>query len=598
MRKVLVLIKDYIETLKYCFSLAWKSSAYYTICRLVAKIIIPLDVLFATFIAKYITNELIITVNENNGFTNGLLIATFLLLLSSIFALLSNQLMTYSTTIHNDILTKDIEMLIINKSLASDLEMFDNPEYYNKFTLSQRDSQALSSIIWTLIDFTSQIFIVLSIVAVFCGVNAFYGFLIVGAAIPAAISMRKYTKVIYGISVEQVNDERKKHYYSLVSTNRDFAQTIRLYNLSDFIKKRYMSLWTSMFLAKKRVIKRKTVFIGFFQFIPEILIVIITINIISDIVNSNLTVGDYALLTGLLTQLYDAVMGAVNSAMSIYDNKLKIDNILSFKDIPQRIKNGTEILENIETIEFKDVYFKYPQTSQDIFTGLSFKINKGEKVALVGVNGAGKSTLLKLLLRFYDVDNGSILINGTNIKRYDLLSLRSNFDTYFQNSVNFAFTIRDNIVLNNRTDHPVSDEEIIKSIERVHGGDVLKMASLGLDTYLSKAFDDDGIELSGGQHQKIALSRVLYNNRKVLLLDEPSSSLDPEAENDFFVTIEKYCLKNTVIFTSHRFTNLSLADWILVLEDGKILESGSKETLLELNGRFAQLYKLQKEKYG
>lgn len=598
MRKVLVLIKDYIETLKYCFSLAWKSSAYYTICRLVAKIIIPLDVLFATFIAKYITNELIITVNENNGFTNGLLIATFLLLLSSIFALLSNQLMTYSTTIHNDILTKDIEMLIINKSLASDLEMFDNPEYYNKFTLSQRDSQALSSIIWTLIDFTSQIFIVLSIVAVFCGVNAFYGFLIVGAAIPAAISMRKYTKVIYGISVEQVNDERKKHYYSLVSTNRDFAQTIRLYNLSDFIKKRYMSLWTSMFLAKKRVIKRKTVFIGFFQFIPEILIVIITINIISDIVNSNLTVGDYALLTGLLTQLYDAVMGAVNSAMSIYDNKLKIDNILSFKDIPQRIKNGTEILENIETIEFKDVYFKYPQTSQDIFTGLSFKINKGDKVALVGVNGAGKSTLLKLLLRFYDVDNGSILINGTNIKRYDLLSLRSNFDTYFQNSVNFAFTIRDNIVLNNRTDHPVSDEEIIKSIERVHGGDVLKMASLGLDTYLSKAFDDDGIELSGGQHQKIALSRVLYNNRKVLLLDEPSSSLDPEAENDFFVTIEKYCLKNTVIFTSHRFTNLSLADWILVLEDGKILESGSKETLLELNGRFAQLYKLQKEKYG
>ena len=598
MRKVLVLIKDYIETLKYCFSLAWKSSAYYTICRLVAKIIIPLDVLFATFIAKYITNELIITVNENNGFTNGLLIATFLLLLSSIFALLSNQLMTYSTTIHNDILTKDIEMLIINKSLASDLEMFDNPEYYNKFTLSQRDSQALSSIIWTLIDFTSQIFIVLSIVAVFCGVNAFYGFLIVGAAIPAAISMRKYTKVIYGISVEQVNDERKKHYYSLVSTNRDFAQTIRLYNLSDFIKKRYMSLWTSMFLAKKRVIKRKTIFIGFFQFIPEILIVIITINIISDIVNSNLTVGDYALLTGLLTQLYDAVMGAVNSAMSIYDNKLKIDNILSFKDIPQRIKNGTEILENIETIEFKDVYFKYPQTSQDIFTGLSFKINKGEKVALVGVNGAGKSTLLKLLLRFYDVDNGSILINGTNIKRYDLLSLRSNFDTYFQNSVNFAFTIRDNIVLNNRTDHPVSDEEIIKSIERVHGGDVLKMASLGLDTYLSKAIDDDGIELSGGQHQKIALSRVLYNNRKVLLLDEPSSSLDPEAENDFFVTIEKYCLKNTVIFTSHRFTNLSLADWILVLEDGKILESGSKETLLELNGRFAQLYKLQKEKYG
>lgn len=598
MRKVLVLIKDYIETLKYCFSLAWKSSAYYTICRLVAKIIIPLDVLFATFIAKYITNELIITVNENNGFTNGLLIATFLLLLSSIFALLSNQLMTYSTTIHNDILTKDIEMLIINKSLASDLEMFDNPEYYNKFTLSQRDSQALSSIIWTLIDFTSQIFIVLSIVAVFCGVNAFYGFLIVGAAIPAALSMRKYTKVIYGISVEQVNDERKKHYYSLVSTNRDFAQTIRLYNLSDFIKKRYMSLWTSMFLAKKRVIKRKTVFIGFFQFIPEILIVIITINIISDIVNSNLTVGDYALLTGLLTQLYDAVMGAVNSAMSIYDNKLKIDNILSFKDIPQRIKNGTEILENIETIEFKDVYFKYPQTSQDIFTGLSFKINKGEKVALVGVNGAGKSTLLKLLLRFYDVNNGSILINGTNIKRYDLLSLRSNFDTYFQNSVNFAFTIRDNIVLNNRTDHPVSDEEIIKSIERVHGGDVLKMASLGLDTYLSKAFDDDGIELSGGQHQKIALSRVLYNNRKVLLLDEPSSSLDPEAENDFFVTIEKYCLKNTVIFTSHRFTNLSLADWILVLEDGKILESGSKETLLELNGRFAQLYKLQKEKYG
>ncbi len=188
-------------------------------------------------------------------------------------------------------------------------------------------------------------------------------------------------------------------------------------------------------------------------------------------------------------------------------------------------------------------------------------------------------------------------MNGYNIKEFSISSLRKCFDCYFQNSPNFGFTLRDNVTIG---DDPYNskDDEVIDAVKAAQAIDILHKAPQGLDTYLTRMFSDDGMELSDGQHQKIALARTFYNDRTIILLDEPSSSLDPKAESKLFETIKKLCTKKTVFFTSHRLSNINLADRILVLAEGKIVENGTKEELLKLGQCFSELYQYQAEKFN
>lgn len=589
-------IFNFQNILKYCFQIAWSSSPFYTIGRLITKLVIPIVAIINSFLAKEATNLLLQHSDNVSYLKEKLLLLALLFLISNGLSVLCSQLSTYFTTIHEDILNKDIDIKIMNISLAADLEMYDNPYYYDKLSITQRNAKSISSILWSTMDFFSQLISALISLVIISKSNALFGIVLIAGAIPAAISSRSYTKALYGLSVSQMTNERKKQYYSFISSYKEYAQMVRLYNLKDFIVNRYLKLWKSMYFVRKGLIKGKTILIGFLQFIPEFLIAAITLNVFFAIVDGKLSVGDYALYSGLLAQLLQGIMGAINNAMTIYDSKLKIETIQSFENTPKHIFNsGTKQIEAIKSIEFCNVYFRYPKSQNYVLNNLSFKIVENEKVALVGLNGSGKSTIIKLLLRFYDTTDGQVMVNDIDIKEYNINSLRKCFDAYFQNSLNFAFSIKDNIYLN--TQHQKNDENIKHALCCSKAEDILKIANDGLDTYLTRMFDDNGIEISGGQHQKIALSRVFYNNRKFLLLDEPSSSLDPEAENTLFESIEKLCENSTVLFTSHRFTNLYLATKIIVLENGKVIEEGTKESLLKQHGRFYELYQLQAQKF-
>ena len=200
------------------------------------------------------------------------------------------------------------------------------------------------------------------------------------------------------------------------------------------------------------------------------------------------------------------------------------------------------------------------------------------------------------MLRLYDVDSGAIEINGINIKEYSIQKLRRNFSVYFQNANNFYFTVRDNISIADR-DQNADDEMIIQAIADSGAKEVLEKAPKGLDTMLSRLFDNEGLELSVGQQQRFALARTFYRQHSMLILDEPTSSLDPRAEHDLFKTLDKLTDGKTVLFISHRLTNVNLADRIIVMEKGRIIEDGTKADLLAHKGRFAELYRYQQERY-
>jgi len=302
----------------------------------------------------------------------------------------------------------------------------------------------------------------------------------------------------------------------------------------------------------------------------------------------------------LLAQLLGAVFMLTYSVMRLYEDRLKIQNVQQFSRFANTVQNNgkrTLAIGEPVGIEFRRVSFRYPDTDALVLDGISFAIAPGEKLCIIGLNGAGKSTIMKLLLRFYDADAGEILINGHPIHEYELTNLRGAFSSFFQHVVQYAFTLRENVIL---SDLAQSDAQagLMRALEQADALDLLDDLPQGVDSHVTKEFAADGAELSGGQYQKLALARTFYRRCAVMLLDEPSAALDPEAEHRVFAYLEEFCKDKTTVFTSHRLSNVYLADTIVLLEGGKITEQGTHRALMAQNGRYAALYRLQAEKYA
>ena len=258
--------------------------------------------------------------------------------------------------------------------------------------------------------------------------------------------------------------------------------------------------------------------------------------------------------------------------------------------------DGTRIPGENPEIVFRDVSFRYPEADRPVLEHCSFTIHPGECVGLVGLNGSGKSTIVKLLCRFYDTSDGEILIDGVNIREYQLDKLRALFGTLFQETVAYSFTLRENIALSD-LDGIEDAERIGKACIQSGVTDFTADWEKGIDENMTRRFAEDGKELSGGQWQRVALARAFFRNSPVILLDEPSAALDPVAEHQIFEDFKQISKGKSTILISHRLSSIRLADKILVLENGRILEEGGHDALLAKGGRYAYLFGLQASKY-
>jgi ATP-binding cassette, subfamily B, bacterial len=298
----------------------------------------------------------------------------------------------------------------------------------------------------------------------------------------------------------------------------------------------------------------------------------------------------------------------LNGISSTYENTLYVNTLFDFLEYQPRIvspPNPQPVAPPIEAegldIEFRDVSFTYPgkdAETQAALKHVSFTIHTGEAIALVGRNGAGKTTLVKLLTRLYEPDEGEILIGGRNIKEYDLKELRAQVGVIFQDYVNYYMTAQENIGVG-RVDKIESRELVISAARKSGASAVIEKLPQGYDTMLGRWFKDlkDSTQLSGGEWQKIALARAFMRDARILVLDEPTSALDAQAEYEVFTKFRELTKGKTAVFISHRFSTVRLADRIYVIENGSIIESGSHQELITLDGRYAQLFNLQAEAY-
>lgn len=490
-----------------------------------------------------------------------------------------------------------IQTLFYKKATELDLAKYDDPAYYSDFILAiENSSNSLRYILSMVKGYIGEIVSFITISAVILTIDPIC-LLIVLVFVVAFIPLGRYTGNLQIKRREEMTEKhRKGDYFARVFYLPDYAGEIRTSGIFSLLRKRFNESADEVVDAQRRYAKKLDIlfFIQDFsiQSIGFVLVLGLYIGY-QTIVTGNMSSGDFvATFNGALLIGSSILYLTVYSIRNFTEYSKMIDKCRQFLAEKRNIADGEHVAHcgSPETITVDNITFSYEGNDKDSLDGISFEIKPYEKIALVGYNGAGKTTLTNLLLRLYDVKTGCIKIGGRDIREETVASHRYRFSAVFQDFQIFSASVGENVALSKNYD----EERVRKALDAVGFSKELPQ---GLDTILLREFDEDGLMLSGGEQQKIAIARAFYKDCPYIILDEPSANLDPISEYELNHAMMTQATDKTVIFISHRLSTTRHADRILMMENGKIIESGSHDELMALNGKYAEMFSLQAEKY-
>ncbi len=421
-------------------------------------------------------------------------------------------------------------------------------------------------------------------------------FLIINVLISYALTMR-VKKYEYSQKEKAADKDRRTFY--VFDTMYDFAygKDIRIYDLKNILIDKFKKFRGERIDISNDVQEKQLKV----KIVDVILLVIrecvVYGYLIYNVLFTGMGIGDFTMYFSTINGFGDWMKGILDDLAYIKAQNMYLDDMREFLEIKSEDKEKTRDIpiDSSYEIEFKNVSFKYPKTDKYIYKNLSLKIKKGQRLAIVGINGAGKTTFVKLLCRLYEPTSGEILINGVNIKDFSKEEYYKILSVVFQDIKTFAFTVAENVSLENLED--VDREKVLHCIEKAGVGDKINSLQKGIDTSLLKILDGEGVELSGGENQKLALARALYKNGKIVILDEPTSALDAVAEYNIYKGFDELIGDKTAIYISHRLASTKFCDVIAFFENGEIVEYGTHEELLKKNGKYSDMFNIQAQYY-
>ena len=581
-------IVSFLKSVKYCLTLSLAASFYLTILRVILLIlssILPYALLSAN---KMLLDELTYLSLSLKSIVYLIIITVFIVLLQKTI----QQLISYIEKIHTSKLQYSIISNILRSIFRINIDFFDTPDYLDVLQEITKDSSVLYNVIWNIFYAINSIISFVIAFAMIASYKFSFAIILSISAIPIAILTQYFSKEAYSQQSRNAPYERQQSYIYSLAHSKANACEFRLFSLTDFFLEKYKRAWKICYDNNKKLDSKKFRFILPALLLPDIISFFLILAVVYEIFQGKKTVGDFSLYNGLFTSLISATSFTISQIYSVYEDKLKIDTISSFqKKSINSVQDGKKVLSNITSIKFVNVSFRYPHTKKYVLKNINIEVNSGEKICLIGLNGAGKSTIIKLLLGFYQPTAGEILINSININEYSRASLRTHFSVLFQNYASYALTLRDNITLSTIASNiQKTDDQIIQTLQDIGMLDLLNKMANGLDTNITKLFDKEGYEPSGGENQKISLARIFNRNAQVIILDEPNSALDPESEYKLFQSLNNLSPDKILFFTTHHLTNCSCATKILVIDNGTIVEQGSHDLLLQKRGEYAKLY--------
>lgn len=493
-----------------------------------------------------------------------------------------------------------LNKIVFEKISKLDMYYFENDKFRNllekvKENLGYRPQRVVDNLLFS---FQSLLQLLIAFFAL-VNLNWIFMILILLVSIPEFIVEAYRSKTAWGIWDAESPLRKRFGYLSHLLQHHKEIKEIKLFSLADKFLNEAHKLQLDFYNNNKAIVIKTFYSETVFNFLSTLVFVGIEVFIILQALAKRVTVGDIAFYTGVVSNFQNGFGGLLRNASEVFDSSLYVKSIFEILEAEPVVKikeNASTLhLKKSPLIEFKDVSFAYPDTKESILKDFSLNLNPGEKIAFVGENGAGKSTIIKLLARFYDVDSGEILINGINIKDLDLESWYKYLGVLLQDFNKYEDPVRENIYYG-KVSEELNLKEIIEASTSAGAHRMITKFEKGYEQMLGRMFEE-GVELSGGQWQKIALARAFFRNAPVLVLDEPTASIDAKSESEIFNKVEKLSKDKTVIIISHRFSTVRNADKIYVIDGGKIVESGSHGDLMKLEGQYATLFKLQAKGY-
>jgi len=498
-----------------------------------------------------------------------------------------------------DLLSNKTSMMLISHAAELDLPQFEDSSLYDKLERARRQTTSrvrlMSQLLSQLQDIITMVFLAAGLIFF----NPWLIILLVLAVIPSFISETYFNRRGYSLARSWTPERRELDYLRFIGASDQTVKEVKIFGLSPFLQERFKTVSDKYYEANRKLAMKRAGWGVVLNSLGDGGYYVAYVVIVLQTVTGAFTLGDLTFLAGSFRRLRALLRGILSRFSTIAESALYLQDLFDFLELEPKIispENPRPLPGEIkEGFVFENVSFKYPHSERYAVQNLSFTLHAGEKLALVGENGAGKTTLVKLLARLYDPTGGRILLDGYDLKEYDIKALRKFIGVIFQDYVKFQMTVSDNIAIGN-----ISLREelaLIKQAAKLSMADtVIAKLPGGYDQMLGRRFAR-GVELSGGEWQKVALGRAYMREAQLLILDEPTAALDARAEYEVFQRFAELTQGKTAVLISHRFSTVRMADRILVLENGKMLEIGSHEELLEKQGTYAELFQLQAEGY-
>ena len=520
------------------------------------------------------------------------------LLVNMVFNRLDNTLIR----IAGEMVSNHIKLKIMGKAREVDLASFDSPDFYAKMENANREAGTRPiQVLRSTFSIISAVISIISFLIVIIAVGLVPVLLVVIVSIPATIINFVYRKKNHQYVFKSSKDRRQMNYYSDVIVNKDLVKEVRMLGLTDTFIGRYKEVFMKYFGGLKKLILQEFFWNLGAAILSTAVNCVLFVYIARGVFTGDYQIGDYSLYTGALNSIASGISTLITTTASIYEGTLFINNMIAFMkeephivsslDKPRPVNRGKG-----HTIVFEDVSFRYPGTERNVINHVNLTIHPGETIVMVGLNGAGKTTLIKLLTRLYDPTEGRILFDGYDIKEYDPKELYSIFGIVFQDYGKYAVSVRDNIRFG-EIDMETNEQRVYDAAEQSNASAFIDALPDKFDTPLMRYFEDNGIELSIGQWQKLAIARAFYADSDILILDEPTASLDPIAEQEIFNQFDELRADKASIFVSHRLSSATTADTIIVLKDGALIEYGSHAELMAKKGEYYTLFYTQAKRY-
>ena len=610
------LVSGFISRLVYTIKMVWNTGHWILVSMVVIAVLTGIMPIIGSLISKEILNELqnVISGRIVADATGVSFAAVFwgsmvmsLLIFFFIYKIVNQLVIRINiavTRIAGEKVVRYVKLQIMEKAKTVDVASFDIPEFYEKLENANREAGMRPiNVLSSTFDAISHLISIISYIVILATAPGMWwaAVIMMLVSVPTAVINFIYKRKGFMYMRRRSKDRRQMNYYSDTMVNKDMVKEIRIFNLGDTFIEKYKSVFEGYYKGLRKLIVRENAWQIGVTVIASIVNCAFFALVAFKVFDGQIQIGDYTLYTGALTSIASTVAALISVSANVYEGTLYIDNLMAFMKVEAKIVPASEPPQTVvrgkpHTIEFVGVSFAYPGSKRFVLKNINLTIRPGETAVLVGLNGAGKTTFIKLLTRLYDPTEGVILLDGKDIREYDVNELYAMFGIIFQDFGKYAFDVSENIHFGD-VSRDADGEAIKQAANAANASEFIARLPHGYDTPLMRVFEPSGVELSIGQWQKLAIARAFYSTSDILILDEPTASLDPIAEQEIFNQFDELRRDKTTIFVSHRLSSATIASKIIVLEYGELVEEGTHKELMEKKGKYYELFSTQARRY-